>query len=342
MKSVIGNPRAARGVALLTALLVTAIVAIIAVGMASRQQLDIRRTGNVLDGDQAYLYALGVESWAQGVLRKDSDKDRRANAISDNTSESWATALPPIDVEGGKVAGVITDMMGRFNLNNLVHPALSNQQGQPTLDPAVKDVEIFKRLLTTVAGVKTDKALELVQAVQDWIDADDERRLNGAEEVDYLRLKPPYRTANAQLSSPSELLLIQGFTPEIYKQIAPYVATLQGGITTINVNTAATALIAALADGITAAQAEKLVSDRELRPFKNIQEFYVQLGLNPQQQQLITGKVAIASNYFLLSAQARTGRGQVQLYSLLERRVPPLPAPQVMNVKTIMRGQGTY
>jgi general secretion pathway protein K len=343
MKPALHRPQSARGVALLTALLVVAIVSIIAVGMASRQQLDIRRTGNVFDGDQAYLYALGVESWAQGVLRKDFDKDRRANAVTDNLGEVWATALPPIDVEGGMVAGAITDMMGRFNLNNLVRPAVLNQQTQPEpLDPAVKDKAIFQRLLTTVAAVKTDEAVELAEAVQDWIDADDVRRLNGAEEVDYLRLKPPYRTSNAPLNSTSELLLIKGFTPEIYKQIAPYVTALPGGITTINVNTASAPVITALADGISAAQAEKIVSDRELQPLKNIQEFYTQLGINLQQQQAMADRIAIASNYFLLSAQARTGRGQVQLYSLLERRLPPLPAPQNVTVKIIMRGQGTY
>ena len=42
-----------RGVALITALLVIALVTAAAVAMASRQQLDIRRTANILQRDQA-------------------------------------------------------------------------------------------------------------------------------------------------------------------------------------------------------------------------------------------------------------------------------------------------
>ena len=44
-----------RGVALITALLVVALATVAAVAMATRQQLDIRRTGNLLHGEQAYL-----------------------------------------------------------------------------------------------------------------------------------------------------------------------------------------------------------------------------------------------------------------------------------------------
>ena len=55
------------GVALLTALLVTAIAALAATAMAARQHLDSRRTLNVVQFDQAYLFALGVESWAKNL-----------------------------------------------------------------------------------------------------------------------------------------------------------------------------------------------------------------------------------------------------------------------------------
>ena len=55
-----------RGVALITALLVIALVVVVAVAMASRQQIDIRRSANILDADQAYELALGVEAWEIG------------------------------------------------------------------------------------------------------------------------------------------------------------------------------------------------------------------------------------------------------------------------------------
>ena len=68
------NAHAQRGVALVTALLVVALATVAAVAMASRQQLDVRRTANLLQGDQAYVYAQAVEDWARVVLKRDENK----------------------------------------------------------------------------------------------------------------------------------------------------------------------------------------------------------------------------------------------------------------------------
>ena len=59
------------GAALITAILITAIATIAAVSMASRQHLDIRRTTNVIESSQAYLFALGAEEWGKQVLVRD-------------------------------------------------------------------------------------------------------------------------------------------------------------------------------------------------------------------------------------------------------------------------------
>ena len=53
-----------RGVALMTVLLVVVLATTAAVAMASRQQLDIRRTENTLYQGQGLMYLYGVESWS--------------------------------------------------------------------------------------------------------------------------------------------------------------------------------------------------------------------------------------------------------------------------------------
>ncbi len=55
-----------RGVALITALLVIALVTVAAVAMASRQQIDIRRRANITDADQAHWLSLGLV-WLEGL-----------------------------------------------------------------------------------------------------------------------------------------------------------------------------------------------------------------------------------------------------------------------------------
>lgn len=308
----IRNRRAQRGVALITALLIIALVAMVAVALAARQQIDIRRSANIMDADQAYELALGVEMWAQGVLAADLK-----GGATDSQHDDWATVLAPIKAEGGKVAGVITDLQGRFNLNNLV-------QNRQRSDP---DVKIFQRLL---ANLQLDP--DLASAVVDWIDPDVERGFpNGAEDVDYLGLTPPYRTANAPMTSVSELLLVRGITPLIYAKLAPLVCALPAP-TGINVNTAPAAVLAALADDVSVTSAQALVEARKAKVFASVGEF--------AQQPLYAGRVlqqdklAVASSYFLLAGSSEAGRGQVQLYSVLHRSTDG-------KVGVLMRGRGS-
>ena len=79
---------AQRGVALVTALLIVSLASIIAVSMAQRMQLDIRRTGNLLAVERGYQYARGLELWAIEALRLDG----AASTGSTRTAPTSATA----------------------------------------------------------------------------------------------------------------------------------------------------------------------------------------------------------------------------------------------------------
>ncbi len=48
-----------QGVALVTALLVVALATVASVGMATRLHVDVRRSANLIHGEQSYAYALG-------------------------------------------------------------------------------------------------------------------------------------------------------------------------------------------------------------------------------------------------------------------------------------------
>ena len=66
-----------RGVALITVLLVVAIVTVVCAGMIARQQLSIRGTANQVQARQAWHYALGGEALAQSILRREENGDVR-------------------------------------------------------------------------------------------------------------------------------------------------------------------------------------------------------------------------------------------------------------------------
>lgn len=301
------------GVALITALLVTAVATIAAVAMASRQQLDIRRSGNVIDVDRSYMFALGVEDWAKQVLIR----DRKDNQI-DNLEEDWATVLPPLSVEGGTVAGRIIDMQGLFNLNNLINNGA----------PSPNDRKIFELLLQN-AGVSTD----IIDAVIDWMDKDDQQIFpNGAEDNDYLSQDIPYRTPNAAIASPSELALIKGMKYEDYAKIAPYVTALPER-TMININTAPPQVLMAVIEGITQSEAEQIVDDRANAPFKDINEFMAHTLV--QGRPVMQDSIGMESKYFMVTGSTQFDQGQLTLYSLVSRN-------DKAEVQVIMRAQGVY
>lgn len=306
------NPHTSQsGVALITALLVVAIVTVIATGMATRQQLDIRRSGNVLDHDQAYMFALGVETWARSILIQ----DRRDNTV-DNLSEIWATELPPLSVEGGNVSGRIVDMQGRFNINNLV------KDGKPS----PMDVLRFERLLKSLKLNPT-----LSQAVIDWIDGDSETISgDGAEDSEYLGHTPPYRAANNIINSVSELRLVKGFTTDAVGRLEPFLSALPA-YTPINVNTAPPEIIMILADGLTEADAKSMIEDRGTKGYADIQKFITSPTI--KSRNILADGLGITSDYFTVNAIARFSKGQVRLLSLIYRTADN-------KAQTLIRAQG--
>ncbi|MDX9739849.1 MAG: type II secretion system minor pseudopilin GspK [Gammaproteobacteria bacterium] len=303
-----------RGVALLTALVITAIATVAAVAMASRQQLDVRRTANVIEFDQGYLFALGVESWGMEILAQ----DRRDNRI-DHLLEPWATILPPMDVEGAQVSGRIEDLQGRFNLNNLI-----DQAGAPVND----EMERLRRLLRALGQ---DDGI--VDSLIDWVDPDGETRFpDGGEDTVYLEKTPPYRAANSPMRHPSELLLVNGVTPELYEALIPHVATLPGRVA-VNVNTATVPVLMSLADGITESEAEQIASDRGNEGYDSMEEFLAHPVMN--QRLLNIPNVSVSSSYFMIHGNVTFGRNDVRLHSLVRRG-------QDARMALVMRTQGTF
>jgi len=290
-------PASQCGVALVTALLIVSLVTVVAVAMATHQQIDIRRTGNLVHGEQAYDYALAAESWGRVILRRDA-----AESEYDHLEEDWATALPPIAVEGGLVSGEIVDLQGRFNVNNLV--ASDGKVSEA-------DIEYFKRLLELL---QLDPGL--VDALIDWIDADIEVRFpDGAEDEYYLLQEPPYRTANRPLVSISELRLVKGFDMEAMQLLQPHVTALPEP-TLINVNTATPTVLQALHEELTADDIELLIVDRGEDGYATKNDF---LGHNALAGLEITAGIDVSSDYFSILTDVLVGQSQAHLESLLAR-----------------------
>ncbi|MDM8559472.1 type II secretion system minor pseudopilin GspK [Candidatus Parabeggiatoa sp. HSG14] len=274
------------GVALITALLVVALATIAAVAMTTRQQLDIRRTANLIHGEQLYMYALGGESLAKHLLSHDK--------------KILAKSIPPLSIPDGKIYFQLEDLQGHFNLNNLVKKGKASP----------KDIILFKRLLRTL-----ELSPELANVVVDWIDSDMDRLPNGAEDNTYLigSNKTSYRTSNTLFSSPSEVRLLAGFDNESYLKLLPYISTLPTR-TPINVNTAPLEVLMALAEGLNETDATTIIADTDKKPFNTVSDFVrhpALAGLTPYDN------LSVESDYFLLTIDLE--RIQLEQGRILER-----------------------
>lgn len=297
-----------RGVALLMALLVVALASAAAVALIDQGHLQLRRTTNLIFGDQADRLARGGVGWAQTVLQRDAK-----NTDYDASTEQWAIELPPTPVEGGEVWGHIEDRQGRFNLNNLV-----NADGQPN----ERAVQRFQRLLQAVEADPT-----LVQGVVDWIDPDIDPQLpNGAEDTYYLGLDEPYRCPNRRMIDASELRLVKGFDAALYKALKGAITALPE-VTDINVNTAPPLVLRALVADVRETRIDDLVTQREEVPYESLEGFLAEPVISERPDFEAEG-LGVVSHYFAIHVGARIDRAYSRLTTLVHRsaegRVTPL------------------
>ncbi len=310
-------PRTSAGIALVTVLLVVAAATIAAVSISARLQVDIRRTENLLRTDQAWLHMLGAESWAKGVLAE----DLRNSPGIDAWDEDWSEPIQN-DVEGGMVEGRITDRQGLFDLNRLLMPPdeeAARVPGGRTLPSVVsgEDVDRFKRLLINLEldELPVD---ELVDALLDWLDEDGIPRDLGAEDDFYQSLEPPYSTANRPMAHPSELLLVKGFTPEIYEKLAGFVTALPERVT-LNVNTAKPEVLQSWFKGFQYKDAETLVDEMKTAPYHDIGDFMTEGLARFSLTTTSRDGLGVDSRYFSLHSRVTVGRSRVAMVSLLHR-----------------------
>jgi len=284
-----------RGVALLVALLVVALAAVLIAGLLDRGGLVAARTRNALRSQQAQAYARGLENYAAEVLVRAQDQ----NPGYDAADSVWAIPLPPTPVPGGMIAAQMSDLNGRFNLNNL--------------DPAYDTAQVWRgKFVLLLTALKLDPAI--AGHVATWMDANTPV---SADDQFYLAQPVPYRRAGRLFTHVSELRLVAGVDGDVYAALAPYVTALPQG-TPINVNTASVPVLMTLSSSS---------MTREMA-----QAIWQQGGAHYQLADLQSGKpplgaieypdcYGVQSSYFLARGLITLDGLPFEFDSLIERRI---------------------
>jgi|TARA_B110000116_G_scaffold250007_2_gene244075 general secretion pathway protein K len=267
------------GVALITMLMIFAIITIMTADSTERMGLDIRKTGFYLHNAQANEYALGAEALARQILFDDFEEDAKTSA-NDHLTEPWNNVIIPLEYDGGEIEIVIRDLQSRYNLNNLL-----DEDGKTNPDELIN----FNALLSTLS-LPSNAA----NNIADWLDNDTTPIGYYSEDTSYLNKSPGYRAANQSIINSTELLAIAEIDFEAYMILSPLVTTLPN-ITQININTAPKGVLAMISGKL---DPEKIITARELLPdgFTSSQEFLE--SEMAESAEIDEQKISVNSEYF--------------------------------------------
>jgi general secretion pathway protein K len=189
---------------------------------------------------------------------------------------------------------------------------LTDEEGRLNLNRAAPDR--VGRLLLAL-GLERPARDVVVDSLQDWKDADELPRVNGAESEDYyLKLPVPYRARNARMQDPAELLQIRGVTRELYlgRDERPGLAELATvfGRDSVNLNTAPAPVLTA--PGLSGAEISDISQARVRTPYTVVPGRFAGRGLG------------VGSATFRIEAEGWVaGARKARIVAIVQRRIQP-------------------
>jgi len=300
------------GAALLSVLLLVAVMSVLAAASLEKLKYATRLSGNGAAIDQARSYGIAAETIAMYRIGDLLQRDTTKTTLQGN----WAGQPMPFPIDGGIATAQLDDGGNCFNLNSLV---TSNSGGMTTVRAA--GVEQFERLML-VLQTPSNEARNIARAAADWIDTDTVPLPGGAEDGAYRS----YRTANTLMIDPSELRAVAGVRAEVYTRLRPYLCTLPvTDLSPININTlspARAALIAMLVPGLDPARAARVLTERPQFGFESTSAFWNKpalAGAGPDAKQ----QTKMATSWFDLKVLIELRGAEIEQHSLIDASRKP-------------------
>lgn len=322
-----------RGAAILTAMLLMALVATLSAAALWQQ----RRALDLETAERARLQAhwmlQGGTDWARLILREDA----RSGSV-DHLAEPWAVPLQEAKLssflnngnsaedlpdsellQSAYLSGGISDLQARLNVNNLL---LDQQTHGPTLRAFARLFEALQlpqsELLVLVAQLRASQAVD-----------------TAAKEA-AATANPVASSTPLQPRTVSQLTWL-GLSARTVAALAPYVVVLPDR-TPVNLNTASAPVLQAIVADLDAAGAQRMLQARAQSHFRSLADVAQAAG---QRELLLNDSLhSVNSRYFEVRARLRLGSLVIEERTVLLRdglNVKPLwktrEAPQTAPVQ---------
>jgi general secretion pathway protein K len=297
-----------RGVAVITALLLTTLAVTIVASLFWQQQVQVRSIENQRLQLQKQWVLRGALDWARLILREDAKY-----STVDYLGEPWAVELAETrldqyvenervegDIGDAALSGHIIDAQSRFNLTNLATNG--------TVDPA--QVAAFQRLLS---GQQLDP--QLAQASADTLAAGQAKAaVPAGAGPPAASPGPSSATLTIGITQVDDLLAVPGFTPEAMAKLKNFVTVLPVA-TRVNINTASAEVLAAIIDTLSPSDAAALVVSRDRAYFRSSADLTQRLPGTV----IDASQVVFTTNFFLVNGSVRINRAALDMLALIER-----------------------
>lgn len=301
-----------QGMAIISALLIAAVVAVIAAGMLTRQSVSTR----ALEADQQRVQGRWLSHGGLEISRQLLWDARQRDPLT-RLDQPWAQRLNAQGFEGR-----LEDEQGKFNLRNLV----ANER----VDEA--QVQAFQRLCELIgisAGLSQRISQRVIGSYPYLLNPQIAENTASKNAFDSGRATSPNASRKPQnpklpmLRSVDDLRSVEGVNEVVIGKLAPYLTVIPA-TTWLNGNTATAPVLAAYVPGLSLERAQTLINERDAgRWFINRGDFVNRLRM--PNLELTSVKVGITSDWFRLRGEARRDKRRVSLDALLHRSEDRLP-----------------
>lgn len=312
-----------RGMAVVSVLLIVAVIALLAAALMARQATAIRSAQTEQTRIQAHWLLRGEISRAQVLLRGQA---QRTPVV--RLDDAWArpvagAAAGELEGHPARLYSEIADEQAKFNLRNLV------QAGQ--VDPG--ESAAFLRLCELAGVPRSQAGLIARRAVASLVEADGPPAPAAAADAQARAARSAALALGIDVLNPREqaprlrelgdLLGTPGIDPASVARLRPYVTVLPQR-TWINANTAGPEVLAAWVPGLSMERARAMLEARDQGQwFINRGDFANRLQMPGIDETEIL--IGITSQWFHVSSALRTPRTTLLMQALLHDDKESLP-----------------
>lgn len=250
------------GSVLVVCIWIVIILVLLALSIGRRTSLEARILRYHLDRSQAFYIA------KSGLERVCAQKADDENEGYDSLNEEWSNKL------NEDLSPEFKDFAlgsGKFDIQYLYYESkdkepkelygMQDEQSKININMIVSESSVnddlraeFIRIVEGILDYDEQGAQELVDKFIDWVDYDDDKREYGKEDYSDKSIT----AKNKSLNRLEELLMIDGFDPDIFNKLASYITIYGDG--KVNINTAPKEVLTAM--GLSEESAQDIIDYR--------------------------------------------------------------------------------